>query len=159
MWHAVAMSIDLEPIGFVRGSRTDAIDDDWDSVSCTIEMDAERFTPESVQGLDAFSHVDVVYHFHLVDESEIVPGARRPRGRSDWPSIGIFAQRGKMRPNRLGVTTCRLIGVDFPSITVSGLDAIDGTPVLDIKPFMKGFAPRGEIAEPAWADELMATYW
>ena len=77
----------------------------------------------------------------------------------DWPLVGIFAQRAKNRPNRLGVTVCKLAAVDDLNVRVSGLDAIDGTPVLDIKPWMTGFAPRGDVREPEWAEELMSGYW
>ena len=62
------------------------------------------------------------------------------------------------RPNRLGVTVCRLLKVDGTRLHVRGLDAIDGTPVLDIKPVMSGVLPRGEIREPPWATELMREY-
>ena len=73
--------------------------------------------------------------------------------------VGIFAQRGKNRPNRLGLCVARIVAVDGLGPEVEGLDAIDGTPVIDIKPVMKGFAPRGEIREPAWAAEIMKDYW
>ncbi|MCB1741566.1 MAG: SAM-dependent methyltransferase, partial [Gammaproteobacteria bacterium] len=76
-----------------------------------------------------------------------------------WPKVGIFAQRGKARPNRIGVSVCRLRGVEGGRISVQGLDAIDGTPVLDVKPYMTGFAPRGEVLEPEWAVEIMREYW
>ena len=152
------MDIVVQPIGWVRGGRVEAFDDDWGDVRCTIEL-ADRFGSDAVAGLDSFSHLDVVYSFHLVDEAEIVAGARRPRGRADWPEVGIFAQRGKVRPNRIGVTTCVLEGVDGTVVRVRGLDAIDGTPVLDLKPHMRGFAARGEITQPRWADEIMAEYW
>ena len=101
----------------------------------------------------------MVFHFDRVPDSEIVTAARHPRGRSDWPRVGIFAQRGKGRPNRIGVTVCRLLSLEGTVLTVRGLDAIDGTPVLDIKPVMKGFLPRGEIREPDWAAEIMKDYW
>ena len=74
-------------------------------------------------------------------------------------AIGIFAQRGKGRPNRIGISTCRLLGVDGTRVRVSGLDAIDGTPVLDIKPYMREFGPRGEVRQPHWADEIMGGYF
>ncbi|MEY2568786.1 MAG: tRNA (adenine37-N6)-methyltransferase [Actinomycetota bacterium] len=151
--------IELRPIGTVSGGRTEAIDDDWGAVEATIELDAGRFTPDAVAGLDGFSHVEVVYQFHLVDEEGITTGARHPRERTDWPLVGIFAQRGKMRPNRLGVTTCELIGVDGLRVRVRGLDAIDGSPVLDLKPYMREFGPRRETTQPAWASELMHGYW
>jgi len=118
-----------------------------------------RFTPDALAGLDAFSHIEVVFHFDRVPEAEITAGARRPRGRADWPLVGIFAQRGKARPNRIGVTVCRLLSVEGMTVRVSGLDTIDGTPVLDIKPVMREFLPRGEIRQPDWASELMKDYW
>ncbi len=119
----------------------------------------DRFGPEALAGLDGFSHIEVVFHFNQVGDTDIQTGARHPRGREDWPLVGIFAQRGKGRPNRIGVTVCRLLSVEGRALKVRGLDAIDGTPVIDIKPVMKGFLPRGEITEPAWASELMKEYW
>ena len=148
----------LRPIGFVRGGRAEPIDDGWDAVTATIALIPE-FGPEALAGLDGFSHVEVVFLFHRVAENAVVAGARHPRGRTDWPKVGIFAQRGKDRPNRLGVTACRLLSVEGTTLTVAGLDAIDGTPVLDVKPCMRGFLPRGDIREPDWARELMADYW
>ena len=71
----------------------------------------------------------------------------------------MFAQRGSPRPNRLGVTAVEVVRVEGRRLHVRGLDAIDGTPVLDIKPVIRGFEPRGEIRQPAWADEIMAAYW
>ncbi len=149
----------MHPIGWVHSSRHEAIDDDWESVSATITLDPERFTPESLAGLEDFSHVEVVYLFDQVADDEVQAGARHPRGNPDWPSVGIFAQRAKMRPNRLGVTACRLLGIDHLTLTVEALDAIDNTPVLDLKPVMTEFLPRGEVHQPAWSHELMATYW
>lgn len=148
----------IEPIGFVRGGRIGAGDDDWGDIQARIEIET-RFPSDCVAGLDAFSHVEIVFQFHKVPESDVIPDSRHPRERTDWPKVGIFAQRGRMRPNRLGVTVARLERVDGLTLYVQGLDAIDGTPVFDIKPYMQGFAPRGAIREPAWAEELMRTYW
>ncbi|MDP6345572.1 MAG: SAM-dependent methyltransferase [Alphaproteobacteria bacterium] len=153
------MRIELEPIGHVRGGRYEASDDHWGEVRAAIELDANRFAADAVAGLDRFSHLEVLFHFHQVSPEKVVRGARRPRGRADWPEVGIFAQRGKARPNRLAVTVCRLLEVDGLRLTVQGLDAIDGTPVLDLKPYMTGFAPRGEVRQPPWAVEIMAEYW
>jgi tRNA-Thr(GGU) m(6)t(6)A37 methyltransferase TsaA len=150
--------VELTPIGVVRGGRSEPIDDEWGSVEAVIELD-DRFDADALAGLDQFSHVEVVYVFHLVDEASIVSGARHPRERTDWPKVGIFAQRGKMRPNRLGVTVCDLISVEGRALTVRGLDAIDGTPVVDLKPHMTEFGPRGVVRQPAWATELMRGYW
>ncbi len=151
--------MDVTPIGYVVGGRTEPVDDDWDAETATIRLDDTRFTPHALRGLDAFSHLEVVYRFHLAPEENVHTGARRPRGSPDWPEVGIFAQRGKDRPNRLGVSVCRIEGVEGLEVHVRGLDAVDGTPVLDLKPAMREFLPRGELRQPAWASELMTGYW
>jgi tRNA (Thr-GGU) A37 N-methylase len=153
------VDIVLHPIGWVRGGRGPAVDDDWGGVRARLELDSGRFGPEALAGLEAFSHVEVIFVFDQVTDDRIETGARRPRGRADWPLVGIFAQRGKNRPNRLGVTVCRIIGVEGISVEVEGLDAIDGTPIVDIKPVLSGFLPRGEVREPEWAREIMSSYW
>ena len=146
------------PIGRVEGGRSEPVDDDWGAVEALIRLD-DRFGPDALAGLDAFSNLEVVYAFHLVDEAAVEHGARHPRGNQDWPRVGIFAQRGKDRPNRIGVSRCELLGVDGLAVAVRGLDAVDGTPVLDLKPWMAEFGPRGELRQPAWASELMRGYW
>ncbi|MFI4935136.1 MAG: SAM-dependent methyltransferase [Caulobacterales bacterium] len=151
--------IALEPIGHVRGGRGEPIDDDWGKSRARIELDPARFTPDALAGLADFSHLEVIFLFDKVSEGEIEYGARHPRGRADWPLVGIFAQRGKNRPNRLGLCSCRIVSVKGLAVEVEGLDAIDGTPVMDLKPVMKDFLPRGELREPAWAGELMKDYW
>jgi tRNA-Thr(GGU) m(6)t(6)A37 methyltransferase TsaA len=152
------MSLILDPIGLVRGGRDQPIDDDWGKSRATLVLDP-RFTPDALAGLDAFSHAEIIFAFDRAPEDKVETGARRPRGREDWPRVGIFAQRGKNRPNRLGVTVCRIIAVRGLEVEVEGLDAIDGTPVIDIKPVMSGFLPRGDIREPEWAKAIMETYW
>jgi tRNA-Thr(GGU) m(6)t(6)A37 methyltransferase TsaA len=149
----------MTPIGWVRSARDEAIDDDWDKVETGIELDPGQLAPDAARGLDAFSHILVTFVFDRVAEDEIERGARHPRGCSDWPMVGILAQRAKNRPNRIGVTVCRLLSVNGLTLNVQGLDAIDGTPVLDIKPHMAGFDPRGPVREPAWSRELMDRYW
>lgn len=130
------MAIAMTPIGQVQGGRTAPDDDDWGQSLACIVLDPARFDDEALMGLDAFSHAEVVYVFDKVTDDQIVTGARHPRGNKDWPKVGIFAQRGKNRPNRIGVTVCEIIAVDGRVLEVKGLDAIDGTPVLDIKPVM-----------------------
>jgi tRNA (adenine37-N6)-methyltransferase len=152
-------AVEMQPIGRVRSARTEPLDDDWDAVPAAVELDGDRFGPEALAGLTEFSHVEVVYVFDRVDPASVQTGARHPRGNREWPEVGIFAQRGKGRPNRIGVTVCRLLGVDGLRLEVQGLDAIDGTPVLDVKPYLSEFGPRGEVRQPAWSHELMAGYW
>ena len=153
------MDITLEPIGYVTGGRTEPVDDAWADVKATIVLDDGLCEPDATLGLDEFSHLEVVYLFHLVDAQGVTRGARRPRGNPEWPEVGILAQRAKARPNRIGVARCELVDVDGFKLRVRGLDAVDGTPVLDIKPFMVEFAPRGPVYQPEWASELMRHYW
>lgn len=153
------MDFTVTPIGHVRGGRREAIDDEWGSERAGIELDEERFDQTALAGLGDFSHIEVLFVFDKVKPERIETGARHPRNRCDWPLVGIFAQRGKNRPNRIGLTTCRIISVDGTRIEVEGLDAIDGTPILDIKPVMREFLPRGELRQPEWVRELMQGYW
>jgi len=149
----------LTSIGVVNAPRSEPLDDDWGDVVSTIHLDAERFTSDVVAGLDDFSHIEVLYVFDQVDETDVNLGSRHPRNRADWPRVGIFAQRAKARPNRLGTTTCELVSVDGLDVTVRGLDAIDGTPVVDIKPYVVEFGPRTTVRQPDWIGELMENYW
>ncbi|WP_298093394.1 SAM-dependent methyltransferase [uncultured Sphingomonas sp.] len=149
----------IEPIGYVRSERPDPRDDQWGDIRATIMLDVARFGPDAMLGLDAFSHVEVLFLFDRVQVSAVETGARHPRNRSDWPITGIFAQRGKNRPNRLGVTVCKIVAVEATHLHVEGLDAIDGTPVIDIKPVMREFLPRQSVQQPDWASELMSRYW
>ena len=154
----MAPTIDMTPVAVVRGGRAEAIDDDWGGVEATVVLD-DRFPADALAGLEEFSHLDVVFVFDRVDPDQVTVGARHPRGNTDWPAVGIFAQRAKARPNRIGVTTCDLLAVEGRTVRVRGLDAIDGTPVLDLKPHLVEFGPRGEVREPDWVRELMAGYW
>lgn len=149
----------MTPIGWVRGGRVEPVDDDWADVEADIELDRDVVGADALEGLGEFSHVDVVYVFHQVDSDTVETGSRRPRGNPDWPEIGILAQRARSRPNRIGVTTCELVSVDGDRLRVRGLDAIDGSPVLDLKPYMQEFAPRSPVRQPRWSTELMRDYW
>ncbi len=152
--------ITLEPVGLVLGGRSEPIDDDWGGVRAVIRLDGARFGPDAVAGLGEFSHLVVVFQFHLLDPTAEQSGARRPRGNPDWPEVGIFAQRAKMRPNRLGVSTCRLTALEGLDVHVQGLDAVDGSPVLDVKPYMREFEPApADVRQPGWSSELMRGYY
>lgn len=147
----------LTPIGWVRSKIKDSREDDWGEVLSVIEPDPEQMDRAAVTGLTEFSHVEVLFHLSQVPDSAVVKNARHPLNNPAWPKVGILAQRGKARPNRIAATICELDSVDGPKLTVRGLDAFDGSPVLDIKPVFAEFVPdRRMIRQPGWAHELMA---
>jgi tRNA-Thr(GGU) m(6)t(6)A37 methyltransferase TsaA len=152
-------SISLNSIGKVRSTRKNPEDDLWDREQVCIELDSSQFSPEALLGLVDFSHVEILFHMNQVDPSKIEKSARHPRNNLDWPKVGIFAQRGKNRPNQIGSTICRILKIEGIKLFLEGLDAIDDTPVLDIKPWVREFAPRGEVFQPKWISELMQNYW
>src|SRR5882672_9746663 len=107
----------VQPIGVVRASRAAAIDDDWDAVESRIELDPDVLGDDAALGLDAFSHVEIVYLFHLVDEGGVCTGARHRRGRRDWPLTGILAQRAKDRP-ATGERSLAPVGAEAPEVAL-----------------------------------------
>jgi tRNA (adenine37-N6)-methyltransferase len=152
------LSLILQAIGTVQAIRPHAEDDFWGGEEACITL-ADGFDADALAGLADFSHVEILFLFHQVDVSKIVTGARHPRNNPDWPAVGIFAQRGKNRPNRIGSTICRIVRVQDTQLFVAELDAIDGTPVIDIKPVMAEFLPRHPVRQPQWSTELMQSYW
>ena len=150
----------LGAIGRVSSPVTKGRDESWGEVVAEIRLDDSRFEPASLSGLEEFSHVEVIFVFDQLMESEIENTARHPRENPQWPKVGIFAQRGRKRPNRLGATICELVAVEGLSVRVRGLDAFDGSPVVDLKPVMREFLPEpGSIRQPQWTRELMSTYF
>lgn len=153
-------SFEITPIGTVRNDRTDIQNtDNWGAVRSTITID-ERFGEDCLTGLEGFSHVEVLFLFDrfptAADEDFREP--RPYRGRADLPPMGVFAGRGPRRPNRIGVTCCAIESVEGRELTVVGLDAVSGTPVVDLKPAMAEFRP-GEIGQPEWVSDMMSEYF
>ena len=154
------MQIVMEPVGYVFSKERGPREDYWGGITCEIRLDGRLFSAGALDGLGEFSHVEVLFHLHEVDATSVVAGRRHPRGNPSWPQVGIFAQRGKARPNRIGATICEVLGVDGLTLRVRGLDALDGSPVLDIKPVFAEFIPdRGCIRQPDWSHEMMAKYF
>ncbi|SCL53670.1 tRNA-Thr(GGU) m(6)t(6)A37 methyltransferase TsaA [Micromonospora citrea] len=151
-------SFEIYPIGTVRNDRTDAQHSDhWGDVRSTIVVD-ERFGDACLQGLEGFSHVDVLFVFDQFPEHDDYREPRPNRGRADLPPVGVFAGRGPRRPNRIGVTCCAIESVRGRELTVVGLDAISGTPVIDLKPTMTEFLPQN-VRQPEWVGRLMSEYF
>lgn len=151
------MEIVLKPIATVKNSRTEPIDDNWEAIIAAIEL-ADHIPTEAFDNISDFSHLEIIYYFDKVKKDDIVFSGR-PRGNPNYPLVGIFGQRKKDRPNTIGLATVELIEHNGRTIRVKFLDAIDGTPVLDIKPVFKEFQPMTEIKQPIWVADLMKKYW
>ncbi|MGG2092379.1 tRNA (N6-threonylcarbamoyladenosine(37)-N6)-methyltransferase TrmO [Bacillus sp. S13(2024)] len=148
----------LQPIAFVHNERIAVEDDLWGEIESVIEL-TDAYKEESLQEIEQFSHIEVIFYFDRVTDDNIQYTARHPRNNEEYPKVGIFAQRGKNRPNKLGATIVKVVRREGKKLVVQGLDAIDGTPILDMKPVMKEFLPREEIKQPDWATDLMKNYW
>jgi tRNA (adenine37-N6)-methyltransferase len=147
-WHSV---------GTVIAGRTDPNETDhWGNVISVIEI-APWLGDQTLVGLQDFSHVEVLFALHLAEERpDYHP--RPSRGRTDLPAVGVFADRGPRRPNRLAVTQCRILATTDNHLLLRGLDAVAGTPVVDIKPVVHAFQP-ASTTEPSWVHEVLKDYW
>lgn len=145
-------SIEPRVIGTVRNDLHDAKSHDWTEVVSEIVLDPE--VAPGLDGLEGFSHIVVLFWLDKVTPQERQVLKAHPHKRKDLPLVGVFAIRTPSRPNPIGVTIARLLERRDNVLKVKGLDAIDGTPVLDIKPFMPGAVPRGELKTPDWVAKL-----
>jgi len=150
---------DMVPIGFVSNGIKAPVDEGWGRVCSTIKLNTSLYRSQALNGLSDFSHLEIVFVLHRASQFPESLGERYPRGRRDLPTIGVLSQRCKDRVNRIGVSTCKLLSIDGDVLKVEGLDAINGSPVLDIKPLMRAFLPKGVTGEPQWAGEIMKDYF
>jgi tRNA-Thr(GGU) m(6)t(6)A37 methyltransferase TsaA len=151
------MEFTVRPIGFVESPATERVDENWGAVEAKLAVLPEYRA--GLRGLEAFSHVLVTAYLH---GAKFEPGrhlVRRPRGQADMPELGIFAQRAKDRPNPLGITVVSLVEVLPDGLRVRGLDAIDGTPILDLKPYFPQFDSAPGARVPEWVERLMRGYF
>lgn len=149
--------LEITPIGVVHTDVKDAVDTHWGKVVSEIHLREDLVS--GLQGLEDWSHLVVIFLMH---ETQFDPEAhlvRRPQEREDMPEVGIFAQRARHRPNRIGITAVRLLGTEGAVLKVKGLDAIDGTPVLDIKPYAPVYDGVTEPLVPSWFIRLMQGYF
>jgi tRNA-Thr(GGU) m(6)t(6)A37 methyltransferase TsaA len=149
--------VNIEPIGIVRSPVKEPIDEKWGRVIAEIELTASL--APGFTGIEQFSHVIVIFFMHQYTFALATHLVRRPQERTDMPEVGIFAQRAKHRPNPIGITAVELVQVQGNILTVKGLDAIDGTPVLDIKPYVPAFDTRLNAIAPEWIKKLMENYF
>ncbi|MFZ5817962.1 MAG: GNAT family N-acetyltransferase [Bacillota bacterium] len=147
--------IQLQPIGLVENGVIEPVDEGWGEVLSTIRL--QPHLNGIVDGLEQFSHALVICYLHetpAVDEVK-----RRPRGRADMPEVGLLAQRARHRPNPIAVTAVEVLSTGPDRLVVRGLDAIHGTPVLDIKPYFPAFDRRDDARVPEWVNRLMEGYF
>jgi tRNA-Thr(GGU) m(6)t(6)A37 methyltransferase TsaA len=142
--------IALKPIGFVK---TSAAGDEVRDKSRISQIHFQKDLLEAFEGIAEFSHLFVLFYL-----SQITPEQRtilkvHPRGRMDLPLLGIFATRTMLRPNPIGLTLVELVKVEDNVLTVRGLDAYDGTPVLDVKPY-DSWDMAKDVKVPDWLKKL-----
>jgi len=148
----------MTQIGTVSNTRFDPAEADyWGDVVSTIDIDA-RFGDDCLVGLSAFSHVEIVFVFDRAVERDDYRPLRRARGRHDLPAVGTFCDRGPRRPNRIGIAIAQLVSATCRQLRVLGLDAVDQTPVLDIKPVMRERLPT-DVRQPDWVELLMREHF
>jgi tRNA-Thr(GGU) m(6)t(6)A37 methyltransferase TsaA len=143
--------MELTPIGLVRSEVKEIGRRDWKDLESEIVVDADF--EEALDGLEEFSHIHVIFGFHKSQWAKGMTLRIHPQGRSELPLVGLFATRSPVRPNRLGLTVVRLVARHGNSLIVRGLDAIDGTPVYDIKPYLPGDSQSWTIM-PEWVHKL-----
>ncbi|MGD8192705.1 SAM-dependent methyltransferase [Brevibacillus ginsengisoli] len=148
----------IKPIAAVSNARLTPEDDYWGQVVSIIRL-ADYLPDESLAEIESFSHLEVIFYFDQVEDDKIQYGSRHPRNNPAYPKAGIFAQRGKNRPNKLGLSIVKLLKREGRELFVEGLDAVDGTPIIDLKPVMREFLPMEKIRQPDWATDLMQHYW
>ena len=146
------LDISLRVIGIVRNGIKQRPELGWEEIVSEIVVDS-RLT-EALDGLEEFSHIIVIYWMHRASAPVQVPTKIHPRGRQELPLVGIFATRAPYRPNPVGETTVRLLERQGNILKVEGLDAIDGTPVIDIKPYIPGRDSVTEAKAPSWVTKL-----
>jgi tRNA-Thr(GGU) m(6)t(6)A37 methyltransferase TsaA len=149
--------MELQPIGFVKSPVAEPVDDNWGGVVSRIRL--TKPWGRGLKGLEEFSHLVIIFHMHKAVHNPKTDLVRRPRGRADMPEVGIFAQRAKHRPNPVGITAVKLLGIRGATLTVQGLDAIDGSPVLDIKPYVPEFDRVAGPKVPRWMKRLLKGYF
>ena len=142
------MPLDVRPIGWVRNGVKAPRPGGWEAVESDLELDPE--VAPALQGLDGFSHVIVLFWMHGVPQELRGPGQLHPGNRQDLPLVGAFATRTQLRPNPIGMAVVPLLSVNGARLRVRGLDAIDGTPVLDIKPYLPPYDAPKDVRLPPW---------
>ncbi|PVX27085.1 MAG: tRNA (N6-threonylcarbamoyladenosine(37)-N6)-methyltransferase TrmO [Candidatus Bathyarchaeum sp.] len=142
--------IRLGPIGFVR---TEAVGKEVRDKKVVSQIVFREEYTEALEGVEEFSHLFVLFWLHEISDEDRKVMKVHPRGRADMPLLGSFATRTPYRPNPIGLTRVKLLKIEGNVVTVQGLDAYDGTPVLDIKPF-DSWDTTEDFKVPEWWKKL-----
>ena len=145
------LELAVSPVGRVINEINAPMRDGWEKVTSDIEL--EPGLTEATLGLNEFSHIVVVFWLHQMPLWKGEPLRIHPRGRQDLPLVGLLASRSPRRPNPIGISVVQLLECRGNVLRVKGLDATNGTPVLDVKPY----TPRDLVPDagwPAWITQL-----
>jgi tRNA-Thr(GGU) m(6)t(6)A37 methyltransferase TsaA len=145
------VEINLTPIGFVKNKIKERGIGDCQTV--TSEIIIKEGLKDALSRIDEFSHIIVIYWMHKLPPSQRSMIKVHPKGNHNLPLVGVFASRSPARPNPIGITTVKLLERRDNVLKVTGLDALDGTPVLDIKPYIPGDDSSIEAKTPGWLTE------
>jgi len=140
--------ISLRAVAVVRNNVREPMMDGWEGVRSDLIFREDL--REALDGIEGYSHVIVVFHCHRVPEEGRTAGHIHPRGDPSLPEQGVLATRSQRRPNAIGVSVVPLLRRRHNILRVRGLDAIDGTPVLDIKPYLPPYDSVPEARMPGW---------
>jgi tRNA (adenine37-N6)-methyltransferase len=139
----------VRAIGRVENGVQDIGFNDWKTLSSRLVI--EETYVEALDGIEEFSHLFVICRLHLPGKVLL---KRHPRDRQDLPVVGIFATRSQLRPNGLGLHLVRLVERRGNELLVKGMDAISGTPIIDIKPYLPQRDVAANAAVPEWTKKL-----
>ncbi len=144
--------ITLKAIGVVRSGikQPPGAGYSWERIISDIVVDSSL--TEALDNLEEFSHIIVLYWMHQSTVSGQLPTKVHPMAKQELPVVGLFATRSPHRPNPVGKATVRLLQRRDNILKVQGLDAIDGTPVIDIKPYIPGYDSVSNATVPSWVN-------
>ena len=147
----------MNPIGIVQNEIHQKMDEGWGNIRSKIKLEEPYW--DGLTGLADFSHAIILTYLHEAEFNSQIHLKRRPRGLAELPLLGIFAQRNKDRPNPIGITAVNILSVSDDCLEVTGLDAVDGTPVLDIKPYFPVYDLMEKAVVPDWVGRIMENYF
>ena len=164
--------IQLKPVGVVRNQSKEPSWDstlsalDWQERAATMKKQRESVSELVIDaslegildGIDDFSHIMVIYWAHLIPPERRSTTRVHPMGNKDFPLVGVFATGSPVRPNSILTTVVRLVRRSGNVLSVTGLDALDGSPILDIKPYYRDTLDTDKIKVPDWMRDIHQTF-